>query len=56
VSEECDAYFFGFFNLRQQDLAEEQLPPLDGSQPPRTDSSTPTEKDILVAEDCFLEY
>ncbi|KAM6332812.1 dynein axonemal heavy chain 7 [Podargus strigoides] len=33
--------------LLEQDLTEEQLPSLDGTQPPRADSSTPIEKDIL---------
>ncbi|XP_028940048.1 dynein heavy chain 7, axonemal, partial [Antrostomus carolinensis] len=33
--------------ILQQDLTEEQLPCLDGTQSPRADSSTPIEKDIL---------
>ncbi|XP_068804373.1 dynein axonemal heavy chain 7 isoform X1 [Struthio camelus] len=33
--------------LLQQDPTEEQLPSLDGTQPPRASSSTPAEKDIL---------
>ncbi|KAK4817522.1 hypothetical protein QYF61_019108, partial [Mycteria americana] len=33
--------------LSQQDLTEEQLPSLDGTLPPRADSSTLIEKDIL---------
>ncbi|CAN0131382.1 unnamed protein product [Bubo scandiacus] len=33
--------------ILQQDLTEEQLPSLDGTQPPETDSSIPIEKDIL---------
>ncbi|KAM9628836.1 dynein axonemal heavy chain 7 [Morphnus guianensis] len=33
--------------ILQQDLTEEQLPSLDGTQPPRADSSTPIKKDIL---------
>ncbi|XP_010562350.1 PREDICTED: dynein heavy chain 7, axonemal [Haliaeetus leucocephalus] len=33
--------------ILQEDLTEEQLPSLDGTQPPRADSSTPIEKDIL---------
>ncbi|XP_074685677.1 dynein axonemal heavy chain 7 isoform X1 [Strix aluco] len=33
--------------ILQQDLTEEQLSSLDGTQPPKVDSSTPIEKDIL---------
>lgn len=49
-------YFIGFFCLRHQDLPEEQLLSPDGTQPSEADSSTPIEKDILVAKDSFLEY
>lgn len=49
----CSSVYLFCFCVRQEDLPEE---PRDGIQPPISDSSTPIEKDIVVAKDCFQEY